>query len=194
MAVDAQPAHASKFNLPAWQRIDSTIVFDHPRIRLAEDTVESPAGERTKWLYYPGAQAFVTVIAINDAHQILVSYQYNYPPNKVVDEFPGGGIEHGESPEDAGQRELLEETGWFAHTVQKIGHFRVDNRRTDKICHVLLATKLELRAAAPEAFEAIAFEWLDPPMLRDAIANGAIENGNLLAAWAIFTAIDGEYV
>ncbi len=171
-----------------WQQIDSRVVFDHPRLRLVEDTVQSPDGERTKWLYSPGAQSFVLIIAEDATGRLLVSHQYNYPPNKVVDEFPGGGIAPGESPEDAGRRELLEETGWYAHTVVKIGQFRVDSRRTNKICHVLHATNLEQRAPAPEAFEIIQSDWYHVTDLIAAVGAGKIENGNLMAALVVYGA------
>lgn len=39
---------------------------------------------------------------------MLISYQYSHAPGRVVDEFPGGGIEDGEETIAAARRELAE--------------------------------------------------------------------------------------
>jgi ADP-ribose pyrophosphatase len=175
-----------KPHIDAWKLITSTILFAHKRLTVAEDDVQLPDGSVIKWLHYPNASDFAVVIAINDADEILVSYQYNHPNARVVEEFPGGMIDAGESIIDAARRELREETGWHAADVKHIGTFLVNNRRSKTRGHVVVATGLTAGHAEPEAGEIIQTEWVPRADLRAAIRDGTIENVTLLAAWAIF--------
>lgn len=49
-------------------------------------------------------------ICINEGGEILLS---RYAPPEATWSLPGGGVEHGEHPEDAVVRELREETGYL---------------------------------------------------------------------------------
>jgi 8-oxo-dGDP phosphatase len=180
-----------KPHIDAWKILKSTTLFAHKRLTVAEDEVQLPDGNVIRWLHYPNASDFAVVIAVNAADEFLISYQYNHPNARVVEEFPGGMIDEGESITDAARRELREETGWIAADVRHIGTFLVNNRRSKTRGHVVVATGLTAGDAAPEAGEIIETEWVPRANLRAAIRDGTIENITLLAAWAIFAAEDG---
>ncbi|MCR5595616.1 MAG: NUDIX hydrolase [Lachnospiraceae bacterium] len=65
----------------------------------------------------------VLVYAIdeNDPNRILMVYQYRYPVDRNMYELPAGLIEAGETPEEAGAREILEETGMIFTPVHVEG-------------------------------------------------------------------------
>lgn len=126
------------------------------------------------------------MICQDEHRQILIAYQYNNAPERVVDEFPGGGIEVDESGIDAARRELLEETGIHANTVREIGSFLINNRRSADRMRVFVATDIEVRAAQPDMTEYIAHEWVSIQEIDRRIRFGEIENGMLLAAWSLF--------
>jgi ADP-ribose pyrophosphatase len=179
-----------KPHIEAWKILKSTIVFAHQRLTVAEDEVQLPDGNIINWLHYPRASDFAVVIALNAAGEILLSYQYNHPNARVIEEFPGGMIDGGEAILDAAARELREETGWCAGTLQHIGSILVNSRRSKTRGHVVVARDLVLGDAAPEAGEIIETEWITPDDLRAAIRTGEVENVTLLAAWAIYEAAD----
>ncbi len=178
----------TKPSIEAWAVVSSKILLDHPRLTIAEDIVALPDGKRINWLHFPHAGDFVVIIAINASGEFLVSYQYNHPPQRVVDEFPGGAIDGGEDMLQAAKRELLEETGWHAGHVEHIGSFLANNRRSKGRGHVVVARQLTPGADAPEAGEIIVTRWLSAAEINAAIVNGEIENVTLLAAWAMWGA------
>lgn len=54
----------------------------------------------------------VHILAQTESGKFLIVKQYRPGPEKVLSDIPGGGMEEGENPEEAGLRELLEETGY----------------------------------------------------------------------------------
>lgn len=53
----------------------------------------------------------VAIVPITAAGNVVLARQFRPGPEAVLLEIPGGGIEPGETPEQAARRELLEETG-----------------------------------------------------------------------------------
>jgi 8-oxo-dGTP pyrophosphatase MutT (NUDIX family) len=175
--------------LRPWHHLSSEGLLDHPWCRLTEDSVVLPSGKHIKWWRFTEATDFVCVLCLNDKNQVLIAYQYNHPPRCTVDELPGGGQESDDaSIEETARRELMEEIGLYAHTIQTIGSFLPNNRRSASRCHVCLASNLEQRNSSPEDTETIVHEWVNTSEINALIQEGRIKNGILLAAWSIFQA------
>ena len=64
--------------------------------------------------------------------------------NELSWEFPGGIIDAGEDPVEAGLRELAEETGYVASSGRLIGHVRPNPAIMNNFCHVVLAENVAL--------------------------------------------------
>lgn len=54
----------------------------------------------------------VCIFALTRDKYVVLAKQYRPGLEEVLFEMPGGGVDHGESCEDAAQRELREETGY----------------------------------------------------------------------------------
>ena len=55
----------------------------------------------------------VSMLALTHDHQVVIAKQYRPGPGKIVMDLPCGAIDKDESPEEAAERELLEETGYM---------------------------------------------------------------------------------
>jgi 8-oxo-dGTP pyrophosphatase MutT (NUDIX family) len=176
-----------------WPVISSEVLFTHPNLTLVEDTLALPTGVQTRWLRFASTEPSVCTICVNERGNVLVAHQYNPAPGRLVHEFPGGRAASGEELADAARRELLEEVGIYAHRVQAIGSFLVNNRRSAQKQHVFLATGCEIRQAEPDPEEIIGYEWLPVATIEQKIISGEFENNILLAAWSIFRLTCGHY-
>ena len=70
-------------------------------------------------------------------------------------EFPIGGMEAGDDPRSAAERELEEETGLRARTWHELGEFAPYKGVSNELCRFFLARDLEQAQAHPEPEEAI---------------------------------------
>jgi 8-oxo-dGTP pyrophosphatase MutT (NUDIX family) len=176
-----------------WPVISSEVLFTHPNLTLVEDTLALPTGVQTRWLRFASTEPSVCAICVNERGHVLVAHQYNPAPGRLVHEFPGGRAASGEELGDAARRELLEEVGIYAHRVQAIGSFLVNNRRSAQKQHVFLATDCETRESEPDPEEIIGYEWLPVATIEQKIISGEFENNILLSAWSIFRLTCSHY-
>ncbi len=130
----------SKGMFDPWPVISSEILFTHPNLTLVEDTLALPTGVQTRWLRFASTEPSVCAVCVDERGDVLVAHQYNPAPGRLVHEFPGGRADSGEELAEAARRELLEEVGIYAHQVEEIGSFLVNNRRSAQKQHVFLAT------------------------------------------------------
>lgn len=79
--------------------------------------------------------------------------------------LPGGGIERGESAEEAALRELREETGILASVEELRPLFTLQHRGHDEIAFLLTREKADLPAVSPRKFEIEDMSWFSPEKL-----------------------------
>jgi ADP-ribose pyrophosphatase len=170
-----------------WKQLSSNILLTHQRMTIVEDEIELPDGNTSHYIYQKGTKDSVTVIAI-DGDNILIQQEYSYPPNEVMYQFPGGGIEAGEVPEKAAVRELKEESGYIG-TPSYLGFYYPRNRLSSSKMHVVLVTDVKpSKKEGGDNEEFISSEWTTIATLHKMIADGDVVNFSILAGMAIYDA------
>jgi ADP-ribose pyrophosphatase YjhB (NUDIX family) len=100
-------------------------------------------------------------------------------------EFPGGGVQPGESCEHAVRRECVEEVGVLPLHLADVGSFLVDNRRSRRRIHVFAGSACSQLQASPEAGEQISAGLVSVEEFERARACGLVENASCLAGWCL---------
>ena len=121
--------------------LSSEQVFDGVLIKLYRDEIELPDGGKAvrEVIRHPGA---VCVLPVDGDGNVWLVKQFRYPFGAVTLEAPAGKLEYGENPDEAAARELSEETGLTADTVEKIGSLYTTPAMIDEVIHLYLATGL----------------------------------------------------
>jgi ADP-ribose pyrophosphatase len=94
-------------------------VYEGKVINLRVDTLRRPNGEPHDVEVVEHAEAVVAIVRPTPGEMLLVR-QYRHPLARDNWEVVAGGMNPGESPEDAAARELREETGYIAHRVTRL--------------------------------------------------------------------------
>jgi 8-oxo-dGTP pyrophosphatase MutT (NUDIX family) len=84
------------------------------------DVVVRPAVDGQPY-YMLSLDDYVSVVAVTADGQMLLVRQYRPVVEHETIELPSGHVDAGESPEQAARRELLEETGFVAGSLEHLG-------------------------------------------------------------------------
>jgi 8-oxo-dGTP pyrophosphatase MutT (NUDIX family) len=97
-------------------------------------------------------------------------------------EIPAGHIDAGESPEAAGAREVLEETGWRPGPLRHLVTYQPMNGLADKRFHLFAAAGATHVGEPSDANEAARVEWVPVDELRRLVRDGEVRDGLSLTA------------
>jgi 8-oxo-dGTP pyrophosphatase MutT (NUDIX family) len=124
-----------------FDEISRTIEYENPWIRVEESRVVRPDGSSgTFGLVF--ARPGVTVVALDDQRNVLLVREYKLALERETIELVSGAIEDGEAPEAAALRELKEETGYSADSIEYLGVIDPFTSVVSGPNHLLLASGL----------------------------------------------------
>jgi 8-oxo-dGTP pyrophosphatase MutT (NUDIX family) len=101
------------------------IVFETPWFGIEELLDESPGAVDPRPYYSIARNDGVICLVLTPEGDIVLARQFRPPLQRQTLEMPAGGIESGESPEDAVAREVQEETGYCCETFVRIAACRL---------------------------------------------------------------------
>ena len=103
-----------------WKVLESEYLVRRPWLTARRDRLELPDGRIIPEYYVLEYPDWVNVIAITKDGQFVMERQYRHAARKISLELPCGVMEEGETPLEAAQRELLEETGFGGGQWKKL--------------------------------------------------------------------------
>ena len=108
-------------------------------ISVRKDHVLQPSGEEIDDFYVIERPKMIHVIAITEEGDYVFEKQYRYAINRECLEICAGLVESNETPLQAAQRELLEETGYAGGQWQQLGVLAFGPSNLTEISYSFLA-------------------------------------------------------
>jgi 8-oxo-dGTP pyrophosphatase MutT (NUDIX family) len=184
-ANDDDPAHRRE---PRHWEISAREPHADCRVfRVLRKTARHPARTTGADFFVLDSADWVNVIALTPTGELVMVTQYRFGIEALSLEIPGGIIEAGEDPVEAGRRELIEETGFGGGTARLLGSIRPNPAIQQNRCHLVF-----IDGVTPQA----GLEWdeheelLVSPMPVDDVLklarNGGITHALVLNALFLF--------
>ncbi|MCK6080715.1 tetratricopeptide repeat protein [Microbacterium sp. EYE_5] len=179
-----------------WVRESSGVVYDG-FTRIRRDVYRSADGESSEWDVLDQGDT-VAVIAFTPRDTVVLFDQFRVGPRRVIAELPGGAVDEGEGPVDAGIRELAEETGYRPGAVFHAGS-EWGGANSTRRKHVLIAAECD-RAGPPTwgRFESGVVRELPVDSLVSHLVSGDLSDAGValrgLHAFMRATELDGPLV
>ena len=96
-------------------------------------------------------------------------------------ELPAGMMDGGETPEQSAARELIEEAGYRAGRLEKLGEIFTAPGPVDERMHVFRATGLTQVGQALEGYEQIDVHPTEPAQVQRMVADNTIRDAKTMA-------------
>lgn len=165
----------------AARRIGTRRVYKGSVLCLDVDDVEEPGGVRAvrEVVRHSGS---VATLPVHDDGRVVLVRQYRYPVDREVWELPAGRRDAAESPEAGARRELEEETGLSAASIEPLSTFFTTPGFCDEVMHLFRATGLRQGASRPESDERIEVRAFSLDEAHGMVRRGEIQEGKTLVA------------
>jgi ADP-ribose pyrophosphatase len=128
---------------------------------------------------HPGAAAIVPVMA---DQRVLLIKQFRHAVDGFIWEIPAGTLDAGETPRRCAERELIEETGYSARRLEKLGEITPLPAYSDERIHLYIATGLDRSDQNLDADELLYVHPMALERALEMIAEGQIQDAKTIVA------------
>jgi ADP-ribose pyrophosphatase len=162
---------------PGWRVTASSYLIDTPYLRIRRDRVALPDGSIIDDYFVRESRGYVIVFALTPERKVVLVRQYKHGIAKVLLELVAGAIDEGEQPLETAVRELSEETGYSATSVEFVRTFVTDATNADTVAHLFFAR--DARKTGEQSLdvtEDITVELAGVEELRNMVRSGDIDS------------------
>ena len=132
------------------------------------------------------------VVAVRDGRVCLVR-QWRVAIGRMTLELPAGKLEAGEDPAECARRELAEETGLAADSMEPVALSRGVVGCSDELTRVFWARGLHAHPAHPDPGEFVDVAWVDVADVLAAVAAGVIQDSKtVIGVLAVASRLEGS--
>ena len=162
-------------------RVSGEVVFEGRVVGVRVDTASLPGGAiaRREVVEHPPS---VVVVPIDSNGDMVMVRQFRYPVGETLVEAPAGSVEDGELPEQSAQRELQEEIGYRAESLERLGSFWMSPGYCTELMHAFVARGLSPSALDPDDDENIEVVRRPLSEARALIERGEVRDAKTIAA------------
>jgi len=164
-----------------FELISSEVLVQGRTFQVKRDTLKTPDGRETK-LEIVDHNGSVVLIPIDPAGNLLFVRQYRHPAGGDLLELPAGTREGEEPFEECAAREIREETGMAAGSLQKVGGFYLVPGYSTEYMAVFLATDLMENPLQADEDEFLQVEKIPLKQAFEMAEQGTIQDAKSLAA------------
>lgn len=160
--------------------VSTRTIYEGRAVSLKLERLVEPGGVKVERevVCHPGSVALLALLANG---RVLLVRQYRHAARQSLWELPAGTLEPGESPRHAAARELTEETGCKARSLELLCTFFPSPGILSEKMHLFSARGLTPAAANPDPDELINVRSFTRSELRLMIKAGRIRDGKTLA-------------
>jgi ADP-ribose pyrophosphatase len=172
----------------AWKHLRSE---NGPHLRIFQvryDWMENPRNAEILQTVILECRDWVNIVALTPENRLIMVEQYRFGAGKVTLEVPAGVMEPDETPKQAAQRELQEETGYTTNDWTYLGWVDPNPAFMNNRCHHWVARNVvKTHQTALDAGEAILVRDVSLADVQQAIRNGTCRSSlGLIALSQIF--------
>jgi len=154
-----------------WATLDSTYLFRERHLTVRSDRCRMPDGRVVDPYYVLEFPAWASVVALTPDRRIVLIREYRHGLGRTLLGLPCGIVEAGETPEMAARRELLEETGYTAGSLDRLCALTPNPATHNNLTYCYLATDAvltgEQQLDRTEEIEVVTAPLVDMPDLID---------------------------
>ncbi len=134
------------------KKISEEEIFNGRVFKIAVRQIETPEGTTSsrELVYHNGGAC---VLPVDDEQNVYLVKQFRAPFERVLLEAPAGKLEKDEDPLVCAGREITEETGLSASSIESLGTMISTPGYCSEIIYIYLATALEYVGGEPDPSE-----------------------------------------
>jgi ADP-ribose pyrophosphatase len=170
-----------------WQLIRSQQRESYRVFSVRTDTAISPRTNTSHEFHVIESRDWINIIPITSDERVVMVRQYRHGSREITLEIPGGIVDPGDTPQGAGARELLEETGYQTEDWVQIGEVNPNPAIFSNRCFTFLARKVK-KVADPNPDQAEDIETILVPLsdIPELIRLGKIDHAIVVSAFHFY--------